>query len=95
MDGATRKILRIAFAGFLLGGSVAVPAWAQSGNGYGLSSLKSYNTPLAPPANGLARVIRSENPNPTSLPRKFKPDSAPAVTVHAYGAVFVDSTIRR
>ncbi|HEY0145333.1 MAG: hypothetical protein WDN29_13805 [Methylovirgula sp.] len=93
MPYATDKILRIAFAAFL-GGAAAAPALAQSGNGYGLSGLKSYDAPLAP-ANGLARVIRSENQSPTGMPRKFKPDIGPAVTVHAFGEVIVDSTMRR
>ncbi|MEJ0052258.1 MAG: hypothetical protein WDN02_13800 [Methylovirgula sp.] len=92
---ATGKILRLAFGAYLGASAAAAPALAQSGNGYGLSGLKSYDASLAPPANGLARVIRSENQSPASTPRKFKPDIGPAVTVHAFGEVIVDSTMRR
>jgi hypothetical protein len=98
MTYATRKIPRIASAAFFsasLSASAAVPALAQSGNGYGLNGLKSYDASVATPANGLARVIRSENQHPTGARPKFQPDISPAVTIHAYGAVVVDSTIRR
>jgi hypothetical protein len=94
MPCLTCKILRIAFA-ILLGGAAA-PALAQSSGGYGLSGLKSYDAPIAPPANGLARVIRSENQTPTNTPSKFKPDMPPVtIAIHGYGEVIVDSTTRR
>jgi hypothetical protein len=93
MPHLTGKILRIVFAASL--GGAAVPALAQSGNGYGLSDLKSYDAPLAPPANGLARVIRSENQSSTPTPRKFKADNGLTVTLGGYGEAFVGSTTRR
>jgi hypothetical protein len=91
MPCLTDKILRIAFAALV--GGVAVPALAQSG--YGLSDLKSYDAPLAPPANGLARVIRSENQSAAATPRKFKLNNGLTVTIGGYGEAVVGSTTRR
>jgi hypothetical protein len=93
MHYLTGKILRIAFAVSL--GGAAAPAFAQSGSGYGLSDLKSYEAPLAPPANGLAQVIRSENQTQASAPRKFKPNNGLTVTIGGYGEAVVGSTTRR
>lgn len=93
MPCLTCKILRIAFA--ILLGAPAVPALAQSSGGYGLSGLKSYDAPIAPSANGLAKVIRSENQTPTNTPSKFKPDTPPVtIAIHGYGEVIVDSSTR-
>jgi hypothetical protein len=89
----TGKTLRIAFTALL--GGAAAPALAQSGNGYGLSDLKSYDAPLASPANGLARVIRSETQTRASVPRKFKADNGLTVTLGGYGEAVVGSTTRR
>jgi hypothetical protein len=93
MPRLTDKILRLAFAALL--GGVAAPALAQSGSGYGLSDLKSYDAPLAPPANGLARVIRSENQSAAPTPRKFKLNNGLTVTIGGYGEAVVGSTTRR
>jgi hypothetical protein len=94
MPRLTCKILRIAFAVLL--GSPAASALAQSSGGYGLSGLKSYDAPITPPANGLARIIRSEKQPSTNTPSKFRPDTPPfTIAIHGYGEVIVDGTTRR
>jgi hypothetical protein len=94
MPCLTCNILRIVFV-ILIGGGAA-PALAQSDNSYGLSGVKSYDAPLAPPANGLARVIRSEKQPSTNTPSKFRPDTPPfTIAIHGYGEVIVDGTTRR
>jgi len=77
-----------------LGGLAAGPALAQ--DAYGLTNLKPYGGAVAaPPANGLARVIRSQKPEANGAPHKAKPGSDPSFTIHASGAMMIDSTIHR
>ncbi len=74
-------------------GLAAGPSLAQ--DAYGLTKLKPYEAAVtAPPANGLARVIRSQKPQADGAPRPFKPNGGPAFSIHAAGAVMIDSTIR-
>lgn len=87
----TGKIRTIVFAACL--GVAAAPVLAQSGNE--LSGLKPYDAPLAPPANGLARVIRSENQNQAGQQRKFKPAGGLTVTIGGFAEMGVGSTTRR
>jgi hypothetical protein len=73
--------------------STALPALAQSASAYDLSGLKAYDAPIAPPANGLARVIRSEK-QPAVTPSKFKPAPPVTVSIGCYGEVVVGSRSR-
>lgn len=84
------KILAPALAIGLSG--MAAPALAQSANSYGLRDMKPYDATLAPapPANGLAQVVRSEK----AANSKGKPIGQPSFTIHAFGEVMVDSTWR-
>ncbi|MEW6437003.1 MAG: hypothetical protein AB1508_07515 [Pseudomonadota bacterium] len=77
-----------------LGGLAAGPALAQ--DAYGLTHLKPYGGAVAAsPANGLARVIRSQKSEADGEPHKTKPATDPSFTIHASGAVMIDSTFGR
>jgi hypothetical protein len=88
MTRPTKILMPLLFAG--LGGVAACPAMAQ--DAYGLTNLKPYGGAVgAPPANGLARVIRSQKPETSGAPPKAKWGSEPWLTIHASGAVMIDS----
>jgi hypothetical protein len=86
------KILVVALALSVMG-LAAGPVAAQSQSSYG---FKPFDGRLAAtPANGLDKVIRSEKSGPGANIPQAKPDGAPVVRLHAYGAVMVESTLRR
>ena len=75
-----------------LGSLVMGPALAQ--DPYGLTNLKPYHGSVAPPANGLAAVIRSQKPETNGAAGKAKPYDQPLFTIHASGALMIDSVMR-
>jgi hypothetical protein len=89
-----RRMMRAGKILFLLalGGLTARPALAQ--DPYALTAIKPYDAPVAaPPANGLATVIRSEKPG-TDAAGKPKPAGEPLFTIHAFGGVEVGGAMR-
>ncbi len=89
-----RRMMRAGKILFLLAlGGLASPALAQ--DPYAVTAIKPYDGPVAaPPANGLAAVIRSEKPGTDNAAGKPKPAGEPLFTIHAFGGVEVGGSMR-